>query len=130
MWHRYRHPLGRLPLLDGASDAVVRDLASLMTSTQVRAGEVLVRQGAHNRQFLLIEEGNITVERDGVHVARLGRGEFVGEISLLGDGIATATVTAKTDLVLYVSSEREFYELLHSAVGDTITHTAKERAAV
>lgn len=130
MWNRYHHPLGRLPLLDGASDAVVQRLASLMTSTQVRAGEVLVRQGAHNRQFLLIEDGNIDVERDGVHVARLGRGEFVGEISLLGDGIATATVTAKTDLVLYVSSEREFYELLHSAVGDTITHTAAERAAV
>lgn len=130
MFNRYQHPLGRLPLLDGASDAVVQRLASLMTSTQVRAGEVLVRQGAHNRQFLLIEEGNVVVERDGVHVARLGRGEFAGEISLLGDGIATATVTAETDVVLYVSSEREFYEVLHSAVGDTITHTAAERAAV
>ena len=130
MWNRYHHPLGRLPLLDGASDAMIQRLASLMTSTQVRAGEVLVRQGAHNHQFLLIEDGNVTVERDGVQIARLGRGEFVGEISLLGDGIATATVTAKTDLVLYVSSEREFHGLLHSAVGDAITHTAAERAAV
>ncbi|MCW2713922.1 MAG: transporter ATP-binding protein [Frankiales bacterium] len=128
MWNRYRHPLGRLPLLDGASDAVVQQLASLMTSVRVPAGEVLVRQGAHNRQFLLVEEGEILVERDGVQVARLGRGDFVGEISLLGDGIATATVTAATDVVLYASSTAEFAGLLHSTVGDTITHTAAERA--
>lgn len=130
MWNRYRHPLGRLPLLDGASDAVVQRLASLMTAIDLPAGEVLVREGAANRQFILVEKGTLRVERAGSQVALVGPGEFVGEMSLLGDGTATATVTTETPVSLYVSTAAEFGGLLESTVGGAITATAAERAAV
>jgi CRP/FNR family cyclic AMP-dependent transcriptional regulator len=127
---RYRHPISRLPLLDGAPAATVDRLGSLMTSVQAAAGTVLVRQGAANRQFLLVEEGTLRVDRDGERVALLGPGEFAGEISLLGDGIATATVTAETDVVFFVSSTAEFHALLDTVLGKTITGTAAARTAV
>ncbi len=130
MRNRYRHPISRLPLLDGAPAATVDRLGSLMTPVRTSPGTVLVRQGVANRQFLLVEEGTLRVERDGTQIALLGKGEFAGEMSLLGDGIATATVTAETDTVLYVSSTTEFHALLDTVLGTTITGTAAERAAV
>ena len=66
------------------------------TPVRVRAGEVLVREGARNRQFVLLQEGTLRVTRGGEQVAELGAGDFVGELSLLGDGTATATVTTAT----------------------------------
>lgn len=127
MWNRTRHPLGTLPLLDGVSDAVVERLAHLMTPVSVPAGQVLVVEGARNRQFVLIQKGTVRVTRGDQHVADLGAGEFVGELSLLGDGTANATVTTLTDVDAYVSTSAEFDGLLHSTLGATIQDRAAQR---
>lgn len=129
MWNRSRHPLGKLPLLDGASDAVVERLASLMTGIDVPAGRVLVTEGALNRQFVMIESGTVQVTRGSEHVADLGPGDFVGELSLLGNGTANATVTTTSDVRAYVSTTAEFDGLLHSVIGESIQGTAAERTA-
>ncbi len=125
-----RSPLAQLPLLADGPDAVLARLETLMTPVHVLAGKVLVREGARNRQFVLLQEGTLQVTRAGQQVADLGAGDFVGELSLLGDGTATATVTTQTPVSLYVSSAAEFSGLLASTVGPTITATAAERAAV
>lgn len=129
MWKRPRHPIGRLPLLDGAPAAVVERLGSYMTAFRLPAGHVLVAEGRRNTQFVLIESGSVEVTRDGESVARLGAGDFVGELSLLGDGIANATVTTTTEVDGYVSTSAEFTELLHSTLGPVIQATAAERSA-
>ena len=77
--HTTRSPLAQLPLLADAPDAVLARLETLMTPVRVRAGEVLVREGARNRQFVLLQEGTLRVTRDGRQVAELGAGDFVGE---------------------------------------------------
>ena len=127
MRNRTRSPLTRLPLLADVPPAVVERLEGLMTSVRVPAGEVLVREGARNRQFVLVEQGTVQVTRDGQDIAQLGAGEFVGELSLLGDGTATATVTTLTDVVARVSSPAEFDGLLHSALGGAIQAAAADR---
>jgi len=127
MWHRSRHPLSTLPLLHGAPDAVVQRLASLMTAVRVPSGEVLVNEGARNRQFFLLERGAVRVTRGGERVTELGAGDFVGEVSLLGDGRANATVTTVTDVQGYVSTSTEFEALLRSVLGSTIQDTAAAR---
>lgn len=129
MWKRNRHPLGRLPLLDGASPAVLERLGSYMTAVRLPAGEVLVTEGQRNVQFVLIETGTVSVTRDGQQVAELGAGDFVGELSLLGDGVANATVTTTTPVDALVSSSVEFDALLRSTLGDAITATAAARTA-
>ena len=125
--HATRSPLAQLPLLADAPDAVLARLETLMTPVSVRAGEVLVREGARNRQFVLVQEGTLRVSKDGAQVAELGAGEFVGELSLLGDGTATATVTTATDAVVWVSTSAEFDGLLHSTLGTAIEAAAQER---
>ena len=129
MWTRTRHPLSRLPLLDGVRPSTVQRLASFMTPVTLPAGYVLVSEGARNSQFVLIEEGTVEVTRGGERVAELGAGDFVGELSLLGDGRANATVTTTTQVEAYVSSSVEFDALLRSVVGDRIQAEAARRTA-
>lgn len=129
MWKRNRHPLGKLPLLDGASNAVVDRLASHMTAISVPAGSVLVTEGQRNAQFVLIQSGTVSVTRQGEQLAELGSGDFVGELSLLGDGHANATVTTTTPVEAYVSTSVEFDALLRSTLGATIQAAAVARRA-
>jgi len=129
MKHRNRSPLASLPLLAAASDAVLARLETLLTPVRVPAGQVLVRQGARNRQFVLVQEGTLRVTQDGQPVAELGAGDFVGELSLLGDGTATATVTTGTDALVWVGSSAEFDGVLASTLGTAIRAAAQDRRA-
>ena len=127
MKRRTRSPLAQLPLLADAPDTVLARLETLMTPVRVQAGQVLVREGARNRQFVLLQEGTLRVTRAGRQVAELSAGDFVGELSLLGDGTATATVTTATDAVVWVSTSAEFDGVLHSALGTAIETAAQDR---
>jgi CRP-like cAMP-binding protein len=127
--HTARSPLASLPLLADAPDAVLARLETLMTPVRVRAGEVLVREGARNRQFVLLQEGTLRVTKGGRQVAELGAGDFVGELSLLGDGTAAATVRTATDAVVWVSTSAEFDGVLHSTLGAAIEAAAQDRRA-
>ena len=129
MWTRYRHPVGNLPLLAGVPRSVVRRLGSLMTQVTVPAGQVIVTEGTRNSQFVLIDQGVVRVTRGDTLVAELGVGEFFGELSLLGDGRANATVTTVTEVEVYLSNSVEFDALLRSALGASIHETAARRSA-
>lgn len=58
------------------------------------AGEFILRQNEANDAFYLIYEGAYKVRQDGKHLAMLGAGDFVGEVSLLRDTVAMADVIA------------------------------------
>lgn len=87
-------------------------LASLMTPLRVEAGRVLTREGAQGREFLIISEGTAAVSRGGHEIARLGPGDFFGELSLVAGIPRTATVTADTEMVVNALNRREFAALL------------------
>jgi cAMP-dependent protein kinase regulator len=59
-------------------------------------GESLVRHGEAFRSFCLVQEGEFAVMKHHKQVARLRRGDFYGELSLLQDTVATVTITART----------------------------------
>ena len=66
---------------------------------RVGPGTPVLRQGEAGSAFLLIVEGEASVERDGVDVGTVGPGSVVGELALLHGGARTATVIATTPLV-------------------------------
>lgn len=65
-------------------------------------GDVLVRQGDRGDVMYLVMRGTVRVETatpaGKVHLAELGRGACIGEVSVLSGGERTATVTATTDV--------------------------------
>jgi CRP-like cAMP-binding protein len=107
--------LKNVPLFSACSNDELALILGHTTLLRFAAGSALTTEGQGGHEFLVIVEGsaNVTIRRR--HVATLGAGDFFGEISLLDRGPRTATVTAKSDLLAYVSSEREFQQLITDA---------------
>jgi MFS family permease len=107
-----RVPSEQLGLLTGNAifaplpAATLEQLADRLEEVRVPAGDVIVRQGEPGDRFYLIEDGTVDVAVDGRPPHQLGPGDSFGEIALLRNVPRTATVTARTDAVLY-SLERE-----------------------
>ncbi len=59
-------------------------------------GQRVLRQGISGGAFYVILEGEAAVAIDGEERARLGRGEFFGEISALTGSVPIADVRAET----------------------------------
>jgi CRP/FNR family cyclic AMP-dependent transcriptional regulator len=77
-------------------------------------GDRLTEEGAHGHRFHLILEGSAEVERGGQAVSELGRGDFVGEIGLLGGGPSTATVLCTSPTSCLTIWRERFWELLEA----------------
>jgi len=66
-------------------------------------GEVLIAEGSEPGQMLVLASGEVTIERDGIALARIDTpGAVFGEMSVVLDQPATATVRAAGDVVLNV----------------------------
>jgi CRP-like cAMP-binding protein len=126
---RHAEPLGQLELFAGCTPAQLTAARRLLTLLTVDAGTVLMAEGGVGLEFLVIADGEATVTINGDLVATLGRGEFAGEMSLLGNARRSATVTAATPVTLYVANPAEFTALLEVAppVAERIVGTAAAR---
>src|SRR5204862_7744015 len=83
-------------------------LADRMREMRASAGEEIVRQGEPGDLFYVIEDGTVEVSVDGQPAHELGRGDAFGEIALLRNVPRTATVTARSDVVLYALDRGTF----------------------
>ena len=104
--------LKRAPLFAGLSRKELVQLARLTDDAEVPAGRVLCKEGELGREFFVLVEDTVDVLRDRRHVATLGAGDFVGEISLLDQTSRTATVTATTPLRFFVLTPKDFQRML------------------
>jgi CRP/FNR family cyclic AMP-dependent transcriptional regulator len=96
-------------LLRELKDADLVGLAADLAERRVAAGDAIVGEGTGGVALFFILEGETSVSVGGEEVATLGRGDYVGELALLDpDGPRTATVTAKTDVVLAAMSAWQF----------------------
>ena len=109
--------LPKVPLFGSLSRGDLQQVAQAGDEIDAEAGRELVTEGRVGREFFLIVEGEATVRRGDQEVATLGPGDYFGELSLLHRGPRSATVTAKTDMHLFVLGQREFAGLVDSVPG-------------
>jgi len=110
---RLRH----VPLFSKLSKKHMAEIVRIADVSDAPSGEVLVKQGAIGRQFMLILEGEAKVERDGEVINRLSENDFFGEIALIAHRPHTATVTAETDMKVLVVHTSYFADLLEQTPG-------------
>jgi CRP/FNR family transcriptional regulator, cyclic AMP receptor protein len=92
--------LKSIPLFENVPDDELAQIAGFAQEVTVDEGRELVREGDFSYEFMVIDEGEAEVTRDGEHVANLGPGDFFGEMGLLEKTLRNATVTAKTPMKL------------------------------
>jgi CRP/FNR family transcriptional regulator, cyclic AMP receptor protein len=84
--------------------------ASDLPLVTVPAGEVLIGEGDPPTRMYVLEQGTLTIERDGVAFARVDHpGAILGEMSVLLARPASATVRAATDSQVRVVADAEAF---------------------
>jgi NTE family protein len=120
-----------VPPFSDCSSRELRLLAPLVTTTEVPPGAVLMREGEPGDGLVVVVAGLAMVSRGGRAIAELGRGDVIGELSLLVDAPRTATVVATTSMTLACFAPGSFAPLLDQCptVAQAVLRTAIHRLA-
>ena len=100
--------------LDAAHLAVVADEA---IEVDFPAQHVIARQGEIGTGFFVVVDGLVRVVRDGETIARLGPGEFFGELSVLDGAPRTAQVIAERPTSCLALASWDFERVLREQPG-------------
>jgi len=104
--------LAHVPLFAAASKRDLEFLASRIDEVQLKPGQTVINEGQPTESFFILTSGNVQVTRGGKSVARLGPGEFFGEIGMLDRGPATATVVTDGPVEAMVLSHTQFRDAI------------------
>lgn len=86
--------LKQIDLFAPMPDEALERYASMADETTIQEGEELARAGTWPYQLFAIEEGSVEIRRDGDTVAKLGKGDVVGETGMVKRGLRNADVVA------------------------------------
>jgi CRP-like cAMP-binding protein len=111
--------LSKVALFSGLTRRQLEHVAEITDEVEVPAGRVLARQGEPAHVAYVIVSGEATISVDDQPVGTIGADEMVGEMGLIDGGPRAATVTAKTDMDLYVIEPGRFGGLLDDVPGLT-----------
>jgi CRP-like cAMP-binding protein len=109
--------IGGCPLFRGIDDTGLEALAAAAVEVDFPADRVIARQGEIGTGFFVIVEGMVRVSRDGNVVARLGPGEFFGELSILDGGPRIAQVAAEEPTRCLALASWDFERVLREEPG-------------
>ena len=91
--------LKQVPLFSSLAQRQLRRLSRDFKEREFQPGATPVRQGHMSGiGFFVITGGEASVSVDSREVARLGAGDYFGELGLISERARTATVTAETSL--------------------------------
>jgi CRP-like cAMP-binding protein len=121
--------LSQLALFADLSPVEVEAIAHAFGEQAYGDGQRVLRQNLSGSGLFVILEGEVVVRLDGEEVARLGRGEFFGEISALTGETPNADVVAKGFLRCLVvpAPELEAFLLEHPPVALRMLKTEVRR---
>jgi CRP-like cAMP-binding protein len=109
--------LSRVPLFAQLSKRELEFVATRADEVDAPAGQKLTTQGRPGDSFYILLEGEAYVDVDGKPRRSMKTGDFFGEISMLDRGLASATVTTKTDARLLVMSHAQFRDAIKGSDG-------------
>jgi CRP-like cAMP-binding protein len=104
--------LNRISLCRTWEPKTVDRFSVLSVLSKFRPRERAIDDGNFNQFFYIVYEGNFGVEKKGNAIARLGWGDFFGEISLLEFSVASADVVAQTPAKCLAIHHKLFLQFL------------------
>jgi CRP-like cAMP-binding protein len=107
--------LSKVSLFAECNTKELARIAALADEIEVDKGAVLTKEGAPGRECFVVSEGKATARLRNKKLASYGSGDVFGEMSLLDNEPRSATITADTDMVLFVVDSRSFWGLCEEA---------------
>jgi CRP/FNR family transcriptional regulator, cyclic AMP receptor protein len=105
--------LARLALFADLDAAALEEVAATFADERHAKGARLMRQGLVGSGFSVILVGEVSIQIDGVERARLGPGDFFGEVAVFtGEPASADVVVATEELRCAVVDEPELRPLL------------------
>jgi hypothetical protein len=103
--------------LPALSEAQLVSATTRLEHCKFKPGDIVVQQGDDADRFYIITRGEVEVLRElpnghDVVLARLGEGQYFGEIGLLHGGKRIATVRASSDLEVLALDRESFREIM------------------
>ncbi|HLH27706.1 MAG TPA: cyclic nucleotide-binding domain-containing protein, partial [Acidimicrobiales bacterium] len=75
--------LGKVRLFSACTNKELSQIGKALDEVSVPEGREVVTEGAGGHEFFLILDGEASVLRGGKEVARLGPGDYFGELAIL-----------------------------------------------
>lgn len=107
----------QVPFFKGLKDAEIVQVIKISDSRRYRKGEIIFRKKDFGNSFFIVKEGKVKIFTSiggdkKKTFAFLKRGDFFGEMSLLGGRVRSASAQAADESELYVISKRNFQRLI------------------
>jgi CRP/FNR family transcriptional regulator, cyclic AMP receptor protein len=121
--------LRSLPLFRACNEKQLEFIVTRVEEVDIPAGKVLTQEGKSGGAFFIILTGEVDVMRGSTRMAKLGIGDYFGEIALLDNGTCTATVTATQPSRCLVLSPAQFQDVLYqdATIAVSMLHSAVRR---
>jgi CRP-like cAMP-binding protein len=108
--------LKEVPLLSCLNQRELKRLAKNVREQSFPPGTTVVREGKMSGVgFYIVADGEAEASVGGKVVARLAKGDYFGELGLIGKRERMATVTATTPLTCLVMATWDLRELVESS---------------
>jgi len=122
--------LKALPLFEGVSDEDLDKISPFVSEVSVSEGKHLVDEGDYAYEFMAIEEGEAEVVRGDETLAKLGPGDYFGEIGLLEADRRNATVIARSPMRLLTLDQWDMKRLEKAipSAAEKIRETVRSRS--
>jgi MFS family permease len=120
--------IGNVPMFDPLPLATKERLAASFAPVAIAPGQHVIQAGEIGDKFYVVAEGELDIDADGGR-ATASAGDYFGEIALLRDVPRTATVTARTESLLYALPRSAFLAAVtsHSAAYEAGQDIAQTR---
>jgi Cyclic nucleotide-binding domain/Major Facilitator Superfamily len=112
--------LRRTTIFEPLGPAAIERAVRKLIRVDVDAGAVLMQEGDRGDRFYVIADGAIEISAGGSFLARLGPGDYLGEIALLQDIPRTATAVAVTPCSLRAMERSAFLAVMTGSASSQI----------
>jgi CRP/FNR family transcriptional regulator, cyclic AMP receptor protein len=117
------------PFFQGWTDDELEHFERIVYHVRFQTGDALIREDAPGQAFLIILEGEAEVSQHGRPLRHLYPGDHAGEMALIDDSAASATVVARSDVEALALYPDDFHNLLETipSLGRRILSTLARR---
>ena len=103
-----------VPLFSTLDRKELRSMAETFTERKYDPGEVIEKEGDKATTFYLITEGSVDVNKGKKTIAKLGRGQYFGEMSLVDKQPRSATIVASQPTTCLLMTSWNFVAFLQT----------------